>query len=99
MTTRFTIRAEADLTAVLEALRDGRGVDHAVRFRDRLIASFGLILHEQWIGASCDDVRAGYLRIYEGDHLVLFKRDARGVVIVRILPDRIDPYRHGVESD
>jgi toxin ParE1/3/4 len=96
---RFTFRAEDDLEGILAYSRDEWGPDQAVRYRDQLLRCCNLIAGEPWVGTSYNDLRAGYFRIHEGRHMLFFKRDERGVLVVRILHDRMDPSLHLAESD
>jgi toxin ParE1/3/4 len=47
----------------------------------------------------CDDIRPGYRRIEEGSHVLLFKFDARGMLVVRVPHKRMLPGVHITDED
>lgn len=47
----------------------------------------------------CDNIRPGYRRIEEGSHVMFFKFDAAGMLVVRVLHERMIPKRHITAQD
>ncbi len=45
-------------------------------------------------GRRCDDVRAGYMKIPAGSHMVFYRRAGKGIEVVRILHQRMDFASH-----
>jgi toxin ParE1/3/4 len=97
-TYRFSLSAEGDLEGILAYSIDEWGIEQTARYRDQLLGCCQLIAQQTMLGRSCDDIRPGYLRIQEGRHVLFFKRDAAGVLVVRILHDCMNPFRH-IEDD
>ena len=98
-TCRFSLSAEGDLEGILAYSIDEWGIEQTAPYRDQLLGCCQLIAQQTMLGRSCDDIRPGYLRIQAGRHVLFFKRDAGGVRIVRILHDRMDPFRHLEDDD
>jgi toxin ParE1/3/4 len=96
---RFTRAAERDLEAILTLSRDTFGVLQAARYRDKLIGCCARVAATPGIARACDHVRPGYLRLEEGRHVLFLEMDADGVLIVRVLHDRMDPLLHIDDSD
>ena len=52
------------------------------------------------LGRFCDDVRPGLRRLEHGKHVVVFYRQERGGVLVsRILHQRMLPDRHAIDDE
>ncbi len=45
-------------------------------------------------GRACDDIREGYRKYDIGKHIVFYRPTLKGIEIVRILHQRMDPDRH-----
>jgi toxin ParE1/3/4 len=46
------------------------------------------------LGGTCDEIRIGYRRFYQGKHVIFYRKVENGIVIVRILHERMDFERH-----
>lgn len=46
------------------------------------------------MGRSIDEARAGYWRIKAGRHICYFKRDLEGIIVMRVLRERMDALGH-----
>jgi len=96
---RFSIAARADLRDITAHTVNAWGKAQAERYLAQLQACCERIAEAPVLARSCDGVRPGYLRVSEGRHTLFFKRDAGGVLIVRILHDRMDPALHVSDGD
>lgn len=69
------------------------GLEQANRYTDILTAAAELAQSHN-TAPSCDHVRQGYRRRGVERHMIYFRITTYGVVIVRILHDRMDASRH-----
>jgi toxin ParE1/3/4 len=51
------------------------------------------------LGRSCDDIRPGLRRMESGQHVVFYREEAGGILISRILHQRMLPERHAMDDD
>ena len=56
----------------------------------QLDEAFSLIGDNPQVGQSCDDIADGYRRYPQGSHVVYY-RIGKGVEIIRVLHERMDP--------
>ena len=92
---RFSVAARADLLAIAANTLEKWGAEQADRYLDRLQVCCQLVAAHPVLARPCDDIRPGYFRFTEGRHVLYFKRDEQGdVLIVRILHDRMEAARH-----
>ena len=96
---RFSRRAEADLVGISEHTSRTWGEDQAVRYIDALDAFCQMLAGNPSLGRSCGHVRRGLRRIESGQHVVFYREDARGILISRILHQRMLPERYSMDDD
>ena len=51
------------------------------------------------LGRPCDDIRAGLWRIEQGSHVIFFRRRSNGILVCRILHQRMLPEHHAIEDE
>lgn len=51
------------------------------------------------LGRTCDDVRPGLRRMECGRHVVFYRSEAGGILISRILHQRMLPGRHAIDDE
>lgn len=88
---RFSKLARLDLMEIGDYTVDQWGVDQALRYLDSLERCFALIAANPEIGRRCDRVLKGYRRIEHEMHVVFYRMDNEGLLIVRILHQRVLP--------
>ncbi|MFZ6720509.1 type II toxin-antitoxin system RelE/ParE family toxin [Undibacterium sp. Ji49W] len=91
---RLTPAAESDLEAIWDHTSQQWGIDQAVRYIDIMTAAFGELAQSPKAAPACDDIRPGYRRRSVERHMIYFRITTYGIVIVRILHDRMDVHRH-----
>jgi toxin ParE1/3/4 len=96
---RFSRRAEADLVGIGEYTSRTWGEVQSVRYIDSLDAFCRMLADNPSLGRSCDHVRKGLRRIESGQHVVFCRVDARGILISRILHQRMLPKRYSMDDD
>lgn len=98
---RFSRRAEADLLSIAGHTVRTWGEEQTVRYLDDLEACCRMLAENPALGRACDPVRPGLRRMERGRHVVFYRQDAGGIVVSRILHQRMLPERHatGDEDD
>jgi toxin ParE1/3/4 len=94
----FSKLARLDLIEIADYTLDQWGVDQAMRYLDSLEGCFGLIAANPEIGHKCDRLRKGYRRIEHEKHVIFYRRDDAGILIVRILHQRILPENRAMDE-
>ena len=96
---RFSNRAEADLLSIGDYTIQTWGESQAARYLDDLEAWCRMLAGNPALGRSCDHIRPGLRRMEIGRHVVLYREDPAGIVISRILHQRMLPERYVTEED
>jgi toxin ParE1/3/4 len=91
---RFSRRAEADLLGIGDYTLRTWGKAQAISYLRDLEACCQALAHNPALGRPCDDVRPGLRRMERGKHVVFYRREAGGILISRILHQRMLPDRH-----
>jgi toxin ParE1/3/4 len=95
---RFSKLARLDLIEIGDYTLDHWGADQALRYLDSLERCFDLIAANAEIGRTCDRVRKGYRRIEHEKHVVFYRNDHAGILIVRILHQRVLPENRAMDE-
>jgi len=91
---RLSKSAQADIEAIGIYTRDRWDENQATRYLTALDGCFHRIAeHPLLLGRACDDIRPGYRRAEQGSHVVFYKVDEKGLLIVRILHRKMLPKR------
>jgi toxin ParE1/3/4 len=91
---RLSPLAEHDLEAIWRYSAQEWGIDQADRYIDTLVKAFDWLKAAPRTAPACDHIRQGYRRRAVGRHMIYFRITTYGIVIVRILHDRMDIGRH-----
>lgn len=75
------------------------GDDQSIRYIDDLEACCRMLADNPALGRACDDVRADLRRMESGRHVVFYREDAAGILVSRILHQRMLPERHAIDDD
>ena len=87
-------KALQDLESIWSYTFDTWGEEQADQYILDLNDGFeGLADHPQK-GRACDDIREGYRKHNIGKHIVFYRPTHKGIEIVRILHQRMDPDQH-----
>ena len=86
--------AERELEEIWRYTSQHWGFNQAHRYVDILTAAFETLAQSPLSAPPCDQVRTGYRRYGTGRHMIYFRIAERGIIIVRILHDRMDAPRH-----
>ena len=91
---RFSPRAEADLVGIAKYTLRTWGKAQTARYLNELEAFCQTLADNPALGRPCDEVRRGLRRIEHGKHVVFYRQDLTGILISRILHERMLPERH-----
>lgn len=68
--------------------------EQADRYIDTLTDAFAELAQSPKSAPACDQIRPGYRRRNIGRHVIYFRTTTYGIVVVRILHDRMDAQRY-----
>ncbi|MEQ1815820.1 MAG: type II toxin-antitoxin system RelE/ParE family toxin [Nitrosomonas sp.] len=86
---RLTPEAARDMETIwLYTLKEW-GLEQANRYTDELTETFGQLVVNPKIATPCDRIRKGYRRCQVGRHAIYFRQTDYGIVVVRVLHDRM----------
>jgi toxin ParE1/3/4 len=86
---RFSRRAEDDLLSIGNYTLRGWGGKQVSRYLGDLEACCSMLSENPAIGRRCDDIRPGLRRMESGRHVVSYREDAGGILVSRILHQRM----------
>ena len=96
---RLSRRAEADLLSIAEYTLRTWGENQTVRYLDELESCCRMLADRPALGRACEDVRPGLRRMECGRHVVFYRKDAGGILVSRILHQRMLPERQAIEDE
>ncbi len=96
---RFSRAAEADLVSIGVYTLRAWGSAQTARYLDELEACCQQLADNLAAGRLCDHVRPGLRRMEQGKHVVFFRREPTGVLVCRILHERMLPERHVIDEE
>ena len=91
---RLSPAAERDLEGIWKYTRREWGLEQAERYTDLLSASFQELAEAPKSAPACDQIRRGYRRRNVERHMIYFRITDYGIVIIRILHERMDAPHH-----
>jgi toxin ParE1/3/4 len=87
----FSARAKADLLGIATYTKETWGAAQAAHYLDQLEACAQKLARNPALGRKCDWIRPGLYRFEAGRHLIFYRRQAKGILVVRILHRRMLP--------
>jgi len=96
---RFSRRAEADLMAIGAYTLRTWGEEQAARYIDGLEACFQMLADDPALGRACSDIRPGLRRMEHGRHVLFYRHAAGGILVSRILHQRMLPERQSIGDE
>jgi len=95
---RFSRRAEADLLSIGDYTLRTWGKAQADRYLGELETCCQMLADNPLLGRSCDAVRPGLRRLEHGKHVVFYRlQKPGGILVVRILHQRMLPARQAID--
>jgi toxin ParE1/3/4 len=95
---RLSKRADADVLEITSYTIKHFGNDQAQRYHNGLKHAFQLLAHNPARGRPADEVAPGLRRSSYQSHVVFFRTEPQGIVIVRVLHQRMDIPRHQMDE-
>ena len=96
---RFSRMAETDLLGIATYTLNTWGEEQTVSYIDGLESCCRQLVNNPQLGRACDQVRPGLRRLEYGRHVVFYRVEANGIVISRILHQRMLPERQDIDED
>lgn len=91
---RLTPRAEQDIEDIWRYTAEQWSVDQAEKYVDGLIDTMETLAANPKSGRSAARIRPGYRRQNAGAHVIFFKPSNDGILVVRILHQRMNFESH-----
>jgi toxin ParE1/3/4 len=91
---RISTEAEDDIDRIVTYTISEWGWRQAHRYLTKLEEGFDLLARSPSIGRSCDSIRTGLRRYEIGKHVLFYLPESEGVLIVRVLHERMLPNRY-----
>ena len=95
---RFTRLAEADLLSIGAYTLRTWGEEQAVHYIDELEIRCQRLAENPASGHPCDHMRPGLRRIKQGKHVIFFRCAPDGIIVSRILHERMLPEIHDLDD-
>ena len=70
------------------------GLEQANRYTDELTEAFAQLVVSPKMATPCDHIRKGYRRSRVGRHAIYFRQIDCGIVVIRVLHNRMLSTRH-----
>jgi toxin ParE1/3/4 len=96
---RFSRRAEVDLLSIGDYSLHKWGKAQAVHYIGELEVCCQTLADNPALGRLCDHVRPGLHRHEHGTHVLFYRRERGGIVVSRILHQRMLPDRHAIDGE
>jgi toxin ParE1/3/4 len=98
-TFRLSRLAEADLMNIGTYTLRTWGEDQTIRYIDGLEACCQRLADNPELGRACDHIRPGLRRMEHGRHVVFYRIKAGGVLVSRILHQRMLPEKQSIDEE
>lgn len=96
---RLSRMAETDLLQIANYTLNRWGQDQAVSYIDGLEACCRQLLNNPELGRTCDHVRPGLRRMEYGRHVLFYRIEAGGIIVYRILHQRMLPEGKSIDDE
>jgi toxin ParE1/3/4 len=97
-TIRFTRLAEADLLDIGLYTNRTWGRKQCNRYLRQLEERCRQLVDDPRHGRPCDEIRSGLRRIRVGKHVVFYREEPGGILVSRILHERMLPEKQAMED-
>ena len=78
---------------------DTWGEDQTIRYIDGLESCCQQLAENPQLGRRCDHIRPGLRRMEHGRHVVFYRMEAEGILVSRILHQRMLPERQRIDEE
>lgn len=90
-TYRLGPKGASDLAEIFDRTVDTWGEQQAEDYVDELARCFQLLADSPGLGRACDLIAPGIRRFEVGKHVIFYKPDRNGIIVSRILHQRMLP--------
>jgi toxin ParE1/3/4 len=94
----LSLLAESDLLEIASYTLRTWGGDQAARYINDLADCCQMLADHPEVGRACDEIRSGLRRIERGRHVIFYRRREEGVLVSRILHQRMLPGRQPIDD-
>jgi len=91
---QFTDKAERDLDGIINYTVQEWGASQANTYLDGLESRAQLLAENPDLGITRETISKGLLSFPYESHILYYKKHTRGIVIVRVLHQHMDPLKH-----
>jgi toxin ParE1/3/4 len=91
---QFTDKAERDLDGIINYTVQEWGASQANTYLDCLESRAQLLAENPDLGITRETISEGLLSFPYESHILYYEKHARGIVLVRILHQHMDPLKH-----
>jgi toxin ParE1/3/4 len=91
-------RAEDDLLEIGAYTLQNWGADQTIRYIDQLETCCQRLADNPGLGRSCDEIRPGLRRMEQGKHVIFYRQYEGGILVSRILHERMLPERQAIDD-
>ena len=95
---RFSRRAESDLLSIADFTLRTWGKAQSIHYLAELEACCQRLAGNPGLGRKCDFIRPGLRRLEHGSHVIFYRQRAGGILISRVLHQRMLPKRHSIDD-
>ena len=91
---KFSPRASIDFEEIWDYSATRFGIDQAENYPSKIMAAIKTVAEDARRSRSCEDIRPGYRKYAVGSHMIFLRKTPDGIVVVRILHQKMDFDRH-----
>jgi toxin ParE1/3/4 len=96
---RLSRRAEADSDNIIDYTLRTWGEAQTDRYVYKLEECCRLLANSPRLGRECDEISPGLRRMEQGKHVVFYREEFRGILVCRILHQRMLPEGQNIDDD
>jgi toxin ParE1/3/4 len=96
---RLSKRADTDVFDIGDYTTRRFGIRQAERYHNGLMRTFQRLADNSARARAADDITPGLMRSNYESHVVFFRREDEGILIVRVLHQSMDPARHPMKDN
>lgn len=96
---RLSLRASGDLAEIAGYTIERFGIQQAQRYRDGFEQAFERLAQYPAQGTDAEHLATGLRRMGYQSHVIFYRAEADGILIVRILHRSMDVLRHPMTDD
>jgi toxin ParE1/3/4 len=96
---RFSRRAEKDLLNIADYTLRKWGKIQVARYLGELEERCQMLADNPALGRFCDYIRPGLRRHEHGKHVLFYRKERGGILVSRVLHQRMLPERHAIDDE